>query len=246
MAEFEAVQAKRRFWSTFKKAWLRPVLAWLCVLVLVAAFGFFANQKPKNTIFVDPETLSSHELKQLHDTVVGLGVQQFFRADLTQISEAVLALSWVDKVSVYRDWQQGIVVRATPKKAVANFGSEHLLDVSGAVFVPANQAHINNPSLVQLYGKPDDALAIMQKIHKLNQWFTPLGLAVQDIIVTPRQTWLVRFNQGLRVMVDYERSDEKLYTLSQLLVDGRLPIAVEEIAVVDLRYKNGFSITKKS
>lgn len=246
MSETKQIGKWRQAWRfCMTQGYLKYLVGWLCVFVVVLVVHAFAEKKSASSIFVEPNNLSSHELNHLHKTVQALGVQQFYRADLRAISDAVLKVSWVDKVSVYRDWHKGIVVVATPKKAVANFGSEHMLDVSGVPFVPANKAHLGDASLTQLYGRDSDTRMLMNKAYKLNLWFAPMGLTVQDMIVTPRKTWLIRFNTGLRVTVDYERVDEKLYTLSQLLADGRLPVELDKISAIDLRYKDGFSITKK-
>ncbi|MDO4427039.1 MAG: cell division protein FtsQ/DivIB [Moraxella sp.] len=228
------------------KPWQKTLLSWLFVLFVLLCVASLAQKKPALPILVTPEGLSSHELRQLHNRLADFGEQQFYQADLTKISQAVTSLSWVDSARITRDWQSGIKVTVTPKKAVANFGSEHLLDVSGRLFVPADDRMLGDPSLVKLYGSSEDAAKIMQKMQRVNAWFMPLGLSVVDIVVTPRQTWLIRFDSGLRVMVDHERADEKLYRLSMLMKEKQLPMSLKDIAAVDLRYKNGFSLIKKA
>lgn len=228
------------------KPWQRNLLSWLFVLFVLLCVVSLAQKKPALPIMVVSEGLSSHELRQLHNRLADFGEQQFYQADLTKISQAVTSLSWVDSARITRDWQSGIQVTVTPKKAVANFGSEHLLDVSGRLFVPADDRMLGDPNLVKLYGSSEDAPEIMQKMQKVNAWFMPLGLSVDDMVVTPRQTWLIRFDSGLRLMVDHERADEKLYRLSMLMKEKQLPMPLKDIAAVDLRYKNGFSLIKKA
>ena len=54
-------------------------------------------------------------------------------------------------------------------------------------------------------------------------------------------TWLIRFDNGLRVIVDNENTAQKLLNLSQLL-GNQLSGRRDEMQSVDLRYKNGFTI----
>lgn len=238
--------SKKHLLATFiTKRYYKLLIAWLAVALAVLAIATLMEKKSHAPIFIETHTLNSYELHQLQNAVATLGNQQFYQADLKQIAHHLLEISWVDKVSVHRDWQKGIVVEVRPKKAVANFGSEQLIDVSGSVFVSANQADIQKKH-ARLYSSTEYAPLIMQKTHKINQWFTPLGLTVEDVILTPRHTWLIRFDTGLRVTVDYERTDEKLYTLSELLRTGRMPVAIKDISAIDLRYKDGFSLTKKT
>lgn len=227
------------------KQYYKTLLAWFCLFLAVLAVAVLVEKKSYAPIFIESAALNSHELQQLQGVVDGFGQQQFYQADLSQISEKLLQISWVDKVSIHRDWQKGIVVDVRPKKAVASFGSEQFVDVAGSVFVSASP-NSEDIAHARLYGSTDYAEQIMQKTHKVNQWFTPLGLTVEDVILTPRHTWLIRFDTGLRITVDYERTDEKLYTLSEILRQGRMPVAIKDIAAIDLRYQNGFSLTKKA
>ena len=54
-------------------------------------------------------------------------------------------------------------------------------------------------------------------------------------------TWLIRFDNGLRVIVDNEGTAQKLLNLSQLL-GNQLSARRDNIQSIDLRYKNGFTI----
>lgn len=73
----------------------------------------------------------------------------------------------------------------------------------------------------------------------------PLGLKVEEVILTPRMTWLFRFDNGLRVLVDKDSTSEKLYQLSILLMHQLKP-RLPNIQTIDLRYKNGMTLTWKS
>ncbi len=243
--KIKSLSSSGRLWLSGRtQSWYVAIACWLMLFIIVVAMVFFVKGKPATAIYADQSNLSNKEAYQLASVLQQMGARQFYTSDIQDVAQTVAKISWVDTVQVQRDWQKGVTVKVTPKKAVANFGSEHLIDVHGRVFSPANRALLDDPNLVRLYGSEADSVEIMQKMHKLNQWFLPLGLSVQDLVLTPRRTWLIRFDNGLRVMVDYERVDEKLYMLSNLLREGRLPIPLNEIQSIDLRYKNGFSITK--
>ena len=71
--------------------------------------------------------------------------------------------------------------------------------------------------------------------------YAPLDVQVQDLILTPRQTWIIRFNNGMRIMVDHEDAEQKLYNLA-IQLQSALANDFGRIDSVDLRYKNGFAI----
>lgn len=223
----------------------KTLLFWLLFALMLGLAVHFGRQKTTSPIVLDSANISATQVSALTAVTEQLGEQSFYGADLQQIADKVAAVSWVQSVQVSRDWQRGIVVQVIPRVAVANFGSEHLLDISGEVFVPATPSELNSDKRIDVYGAPEDAKRIMAQVYQLNAWFAPVNLSVQDVILTPRETWLVRFNNGLRLTVDYERVDDKLYAFSQLLKNDSLPLTLSQIASADLRYKNGFSLTKK-
>ncbi|VEG12116.1 cell division protein FtsQ/DivIB [Moraxella cuniculi] len=224
---------------------LRPWQSVLMTLLVVVLLGFLLNYAIKNSeskpIVIESKQLSVAQLQALQKVVQPIGSVQFFASDLSQIHQAISQLSWVQDASVYRDWNRGVVVSVIPRKAVANFGSDRLLDASGVVYQPADDAQLMDARLVNLHGRADESTQIMQKLKRVNAWFLPLGIYVQDLILTPRQTWIIRFNNGMRVMVDHEDTEQKLYNLAMQL-QSTLADDLPKIDSVDLRYKNGFAI----
>lgn len=215
------------------------------LLLLILAMGAKAlHDAPPVAIKVDTQNLSSAQFQALQQTMSQQPESGFFTTDLQSLRDIALGLAWVDEVSVTRDWQQGIVVTALPRQPVANFGTERLVDAKGIVFVPADSQELLRSQFVTLQGEIAQAPVIMQQMQQINNWYAPLGMRVEDIILTPRMTWLVRFDDGLRIIVDNENTAQKLLNLSQLL-NSQLSGRRDEIQSVDLRYKNGFAIAWK-
>lgn len=212
----------------------------LLVVILVMG-GKALRDAPPAAIQVSTQNLSAAQYQALQQTMSQQAVSSFFTTDLQTLRDIAIGLAWVDQVSVTRDWQRGIVIMALPKQAVANFGTERLVDAKGVVFVPADSQELMQPTFATLQGEKSQAPVIMQQMQQINSWYAPLGMRVEDIILTPRMTWLVRFDNGLRVIVDNENTAQKLLNLSQLL-GNQLSTRRDEIQSIDLRYKNGFTI----
>lgn len=199
---------------------------------------------PKVNVVVESKNLSVAQLNQLNQAIALQSSASFFSTDLYLIKDEITALSWVEGVSVTRDWHKGIRIEVLPRQPIARFGSERLLDAQGQVYVPVNEEVLTNYSLVTLQGDEKQAKVIMNQMQQVNEWFAPLGLSVEDMILTPRMTWLIKFDSGLRVLVDGENTAQKLLTLSKSL-QSQLLDKKDKIDAVDLRYKNGFAISWK-
>jgi cell division protein FtsQ len=212
------------------------------LLLILAMGGKALRYAPPAAIQVSANGLTAVQYQALQQTMDQQTVSSFFTTDLQALRDIAIGLAWVDQVSVTRDWQRGIVIAAFPKKAVANFGTERSVDAKGVVFVPADSQELRQTQLATLQGEITQAPVIMQQMQQINEWYAPLDMAVEDIILTPRMTWLLRFDNGLRVIVDNENTAQKLLTLSQLL-GNQLSDRRSDMQSIDLRYKNGFTIT---
>lgn len=152
---------------------------------------------------------------------------------------------WISQVDIERKWGEGIVITALPREAIARFGSEHLIDSQGKVYKPVTESELLQPGLIMLQGDADQSTLIMQQMQQVNQWFAPLEMQVEDLVLTPRMTWAIKFDNGMRIIVDNEHTSQKLMNLSQLL-QNQLAGKKDNIASADLRYKNGFVIDWKA
>ena len=212
----------------------------LLVLILIMG-GKALRDAPPAAIHVSNQGLTVAQYQKLQQVMNQQKVSSFFTSDLQALRDITTGLAWVDQVSVTRDWQRGIVVTALPKQAIANFGTERLVDAKGIVFVPADSKDLTQAKFATLQGEITQAPVIMQQMQQINDWYAPLDMQVADIILSPRMTWLIRFDNGQRVIVDNENTAQKLLNLSQLL-GNQLSNRRSEIQSVDLRYKNGFTI----
>ncbi len=200
---------------------------------------------PPAKIVVNPQGLSTQQRSQMQQVLGTVADKNLLQVDLLPYQQKVQNLTWVAQTDIRRDWQKGMVVTATPRQAVAKFGSEKLIDTTGHVFAPMDSSELTRQHWKQLQGDSQNAPLIMQQTEQVSQWFAPLGLKVEEVILTPRMTWLFRFDNGLRVLVDKDSTSEKLYQLSILLMHQLKP-RLPNIQTIDLRYKNGMTLTWKS
>lgn len=216
------------------------------VVALLLGLGLFAlkaiERLPPAPIQIQSQGLNSQEYTELTQLLGKQAPGNFLQADLQTYVDKLAAVSWVEQVDIRRDWQQGLIVKVVPRQAVAKFGSERLVDANGVVYTPADSQELQAHPWMQLQGDTENAVIMMQQVKQVSDWFLPLGLKVEEVIVSPRMAWLFRFDNGLRVMVDNENTSEKLYKLSVML-QNQLKSQLPKIQTIDLRYKNGMAIT---
>ena len=231
-----------RFHQLLPKLLMLGVVLLLLILAALAINVF--NKLPNAAISLQHKGLNTQQTLQLQQLLGEKADTNLLKADLQSYVAKLETVDWVGQADVRRDWQQGIVVNVVPRQAVAKFGSERLVDANCMVFKPADSNDLNNASLMQLQGDSQNAVVMMQQIKQVSDWFMPLGMKIEEVIVTPRMAWLFRFDNGLRVLVDNDNTSEKLYRLS-IMLQNQLKPQLETLQTVDLRYKNGMAITKR-
>ncbi len=235
----------KRFNFASLTSWKSAILT-VGVILIVGMLSLKAvRDRPVSPIVIDERGLTPTQITALKTTLAPIGDVQFFSSDLEEIHRAVLQQSWVESAEVWRDWYTGITVSVTPRRAVANFGSQHLIDAHGVVFEPTDKNKAMDENLTLLQGDSKNAKEIMEQMHRVNTWFAPLGIHAKNIMLTPRQTWYIHFDNGMRVIVDRENTQQKLYGLPKIL-QHNYKNQLSKIDYVDLRYKNGFVIAWKN
>ena len=167
----------------------------------------------------------------------------YFTIDLEQIRNQALSPSWVDSVVISRAWPNALVIRVTPKHAIARWGTGRLLSDDGMVFKPIQVE--NTSHLPLLHGPVSQSREMMSKYRDISQMFEPMDLRLKELYLTERMTWFMQFDNGLRIIVDQEQTMSKLQRLHELSTRD-LQHVWSQIAAIDLRYRNGLAIQWKN
>ncbi|TXJ09544.1 MAG: FtsQ-type POTRA domain-containing protein [Acinetobacter sp.] len=230
---------------------MTQVLAWGSWLLLILAcaaliFGVYALHK----------RMQQAEMAHLYIVGVPVAEQQklaevvqqeiqgsYFTIDLENIRDRALRPSWVDNVVISRAWPDSVVMRVTPKHAIARWGTGRLLSDDGLVFQPIQIGHTTHLPL--LHGPVSQSREMMSKYRDISQMFEPINLRLKELYLTERMTWFMQFDSGLRIIVDQDQTMSKLQRL-QTLSKQDLQQVWSQIAAIDLRYRNGLAIQWKN
>lgn len=234
-----ADKAERASWLG---SWLLVIVSSVLCLLGLWAMTNTIRHAPVATVTVVGE-INPLQQQILQNRLQPLVKDSFFTTDLELVRDGALGLPWVDRVVVTRHWPNGIVVRATPRHAIARWGSGRLLSDSGHVFIEAS--YVDRRDLPLLHGPATRSVDLMQQYRQINQWFSPLGVQLRELHLTDRMTWFMQFDSGLRVIVDQEQTLTKLQRLSQLGLTELKPVW-PKMAAIDLRYRNGMAIQWKN
>lgn len=224
------------------------VFSWLMMavtgLALIAGGYLLWRQvvsAPVAQVHVVSEHLSAQRQQMLTQRLQPLVEKGYFTADLTELRDEALRMPWVEQVTVTRAWPNGIAVRPISRQAVARWGTSRWLSDRGVVFTQPDGGDYRLP---MLHGPETQSMAMMSMFQRINSLFAPLHLRVNDLYLTDRMTWFIELDNGLRIIVDQNQTEQKLQRFAVLL-QKRLRKQLPLLAVADLRYVDGLAVLLK-
>lgn len=235
--------------------WLRYAALPLRLLgALLALFGIGGAVFGATEALLNPSVLPLRHVRlygELHNlgaaelerTVAGYLGRNFLALDIVGLHETFTANPWIEQVSVQRRWPDTLEVRFQERVVFGHWGQDEMVDSKGVRFRPAFFREIGPwPQLVGPDGHEQNLLAVYQQA---NVMVNAIGLQIVRLTQDSRRAWWLTFDNGVEVKLGREQFVSRL----QRFVDvypRLLATRVAEIATVDLRYINGFSVRWKT
>jgi cell division protein FtsQ len=234
-----------------KPRWRLPVIDWKgagSVLLGLAAIGMLAwllaaaLDRPIQSVTVTGafQRVSALDVERVVRARLQGG---FVSADLDSLREGVEQLPWVDRARVQRQWPHGLRVEVTEQVAAARWGDAGLLNTRGELFLPTAR-HVP-PELPRLDGPDGTEWQVAQRYFSIQGRLLEAGLRISAVRLDARGAWELDLANGVTVRLGRRQVDDRIERFIGVAAQVIAP-RVGDIAYVDMRYSNGFSIGWKT
>lgn len=237
-------ETRRRF-SMPAIAWRQLALAVFMPLVLTGG-GIalvYAVDRPIERITLEGEfqQVSPAALDATLRPYVAVG--GFLSADLAGMRVALEQMSWIDQVTIRRQWPDGIRVRVVEQVPAARWGKDGLLNARGELFIHG----VEWPSevLPRLSGPEGSQLRVAARLQQLHELLSPRGLEIVAVNLDARGSWQVRLASGLEVRFGRSSVEKRIARFVSAL-DLILAEDLTQMAYIDMRYSHGFAVGRAS
>ena len=223
----------------------------LLILVSVTAYNYFSGAYfskplfPINTIQVVGE-IENIKRQALQSAMLGYLDSGFFMVNVAAIKKAVEELEWIDTASVRRIWPDKIRVLVTEQKAIAQWGDVALINKNGSLFSPEKGSYPEQ--LVSFIGPNAMRIELLELYQELQAMLQEYALQISKVEVNGRRALEVTLSNGVKLVFGKQRDvGESSVLVDRFLIACKQGLAnrLDDIAVVDLRYTNGFSVSWK-
>jgi len=183
--------------------------------------------------------IAKDKIKQVLQGHVNSGL---YNADIQHIQKSVNQLPWVKSVRVKRVWPDALNIKIVEQRPVVRWGNNGLLNAMGEVFVPDNMNEFSQlPVISGPVGNEKKWLEIMKGISVT---LTDRAMELAEFHVNDRRAWSMKIKNGLNLKLGRNNPLNKFQRFLQTL-DLFSDELITKVAVVDLRYPNGYALTWK-
>lgn len=208
-------------------------------LVWIAGYGI--KRSPIKYVRTEGvfQYLSKDEIKTALQPLV---MTSFFDADMQAIHQAVSELTWVDTVSVKRVWPDAIDIKVREKKPYVRWGQHSLVSTRGDIITPKNIDQFKHLPILQ--GPDQQQLKTLEIMKGVNTALADQSMKMAEFTINDRWAWKIKLTTGLEILLGRNEQLKKLQRFLKTL-EVLEPEQIEKIAIVDLRYPNGYAVSWK-
>ena len=230
------------------------IRAWLFKFIFISLVGIVGYELAKERLRPLPIKNASLPIKYVRtegefqflskddvkDILQPLVMTSFFDADVQAIHSAIATLPWVDAVSVKRIWPDAIDIKVHEKQAFARWGKNALITESGVIFLPNGNVLIQD--LVTMTGPDLQQVKVLEIMKGIKTALADNSMELTEFNVSERWAWKIKLANGMEILLGQDEQLKKLKRfLKTLTVLSKE--SVEGMAVVDLRYPNGYAVS---
>ena len=225
----------------------------LLLAVLVGAAWLLRDYQPDTFMPVEHVAIEGEfenlAMNEMQARVIEVLTGGYFTVDLKIIRDALLALPWIEDVSVRRKWPSSLVIKVAEKHAVAYWGSDSLISDKGEMFTPQPLNH--EKLMLQLDGPEGLHKKVWQFAAQVSTQLQALGLQTEKVSLDQRRAWRIfvatETQQALAdkqlVEINLGKADttQRLNRFLNIFAMSNAP-DLSNVKVVDMRYPNGFAM----
>ena len=174
----------------------------------------------------------------LAQAIAGPASEGFFRVELGAVQAALLALPWVKDAKVRRDWPDHLHVAIRERVPAARWVAGGLVDAEGTLFHPPAAEY--PPGLPALEGPDGTQALVLQRYREFRDWLAASGWRVDRVAMDARRAWRIDTDRGVMLVLGREPGEGAVRRVARVL-PALLAQTGEALALVDLRYPNGFA-----
>ncbi len=194
--------------------------------------------------------------QQVADAVAKVASNNILRVDIAKAAQAAQSLPWVEGATIRRKWPDTIEVQVNERRILSYWNDSEYLDQLGTI---VSGLDLDDPSLPHLNGPDSAADEVLAAYRSWNKVVGNVDLEITSVQLTDRGSWEVSVSplhssaevsdvdgqaNSIRVIIGSENMPNRSKRFLKLYTE-LFQAVHEKVAVIDMRYPDGVSVTWK-
>lgn len=195
-----------------------------------------------NTVRLDSplHRLTEQEVRALLARYTDSG---FLGADVQDLRDELELNPWVAHATVRRVWPDVLVINIREQQPVARWGDSALLNAAGEIFTPPLRG--SETALPALSGPRGSEALVLSQYAVFAETLSALEMTPASVSLSQRGSWTIAVDSGLVLRLGRDDIMTRLERLVAVYRSG-LQDHLADARTIDLRYDNGFSVSKNT
>lgn len=230
--------------NSFRLLWGRLTISFIITALLFGSSYwvqqiYYALSWPVSSVTINGQLkhLTRTELEERLTPLLAVG---FLHLNLDQLQQALVAMPWVDKVSIRRIWPHKLSINLQEQQPLAIWNGNAVMNQRGELFYPVDMESARQ-GLAELSG-PTEALQKSAELYRsLHKLATAARVTIRRLSLDERRALQLELSSGLLLKVGRSEQLARVERFFRIYRLGFEPY-LERIAWIDLRYTNGLAI----
>lgn len=167
----------------------------------------------------------------------------FLGVDVQNLRDELEQNPWVAHATVRRVWPDVLVVSIREQQPIARWGDASLLNEAGVVFTPPLRGQ--ESALPALAGPEGSEALVLSQYGVFAETLAPLEMTLASVTLSQRGSWTLEVDEGPVLHLGRDDVEARLDRLVSVYRSG-LQDHLADARTIDLRYGNGFSVSKNT
>ena len=186
----------------------------------------------------------------MRERVMSQASRGFFNLDIDNIQRNVEELPWVKNAYVRRVWPESITVHVEEHKPVARWGDRSLLTDNFKLFAPPQlngtvDSNLNEvDGLPVLYSPKRRHVSLLKLLNETKAKLDAVEAPLEGMVEDERRSLTLYLKNDVKVVIGHREVEKRITRFTEIFRSYIAPV-YDDIAKVDLRYTNGFTMARK-
>jgi len=177
---------------------------------------------------------------EIEEAIAPLVTTGFFTLRVDSIRRQLLAMPWVQHVTVRRQWPDTLILSIEEQKPVARWGKRGLINEESELFYPNNDSIPTQLPL--LFGPEGQVEMVLKQFREMNALLKPLNVQLVRLTLSNRRAWDGELDNHIALLFGRDAVEKRLQRLLVLYPQITQHQQQQPVSYMDLRYTNGIAV----